>query len=155
VSAATGKTIAIVLSKNGGAFANPSVGATNATEIAAGWYYVDLSTTDTNTLGPLIVRGTAAGMDDAEPNPFEVVVADPTANQIRDAVLGGDFTAVGSVASHSLINVCRGLGTRNKVLWNSGSGWYDVYDEAGTSVVYHITPSTDPTAQPIIGVTPS
>lgn len=57
---ATGKTIAITISKNGAAFGNPSGGATNATEIANGWYYVDLSTTDTGTGGPLIVRGTEA-----------------------------------------------------------------------------------------------
>lgn len=66
VSAATGKTIAVTISKNGGAFGNPSAGATNATEIANGWYYVDLSTTDTGTTGPLIVRGTATGVDDVE-----------------------------------------------------------------------------------------
>lgn len=65
-SAATGKTIAVVISKNGAAFGNPSGGATNATEIANGWYYVDLSTTDTGTTGPLIVRGTNADIDDAE-----------------------------------------------------------------------------------------
>jgi hypothetical protein len=57
---ATGKTIAITISKNGAAFANPAAGATNATGIANGWYYVDLGTADTDTLGPLIVRGTEA-----------------------------------------------------------------------------------------------
>ena len=66
VSMATGKTIAVVISKNAAAFGNPSAGATNATEIANGWYYVDLSTTDTGTTGPLIVRGTATGVDDVE-----------------------------------------------------------------------------------------
>src|SRR5512146_1241285 len=66
VSAATVKTIAVVISKNGAAFGNPSAGATNATEIANGWYYVDLSTTDTGTLGPVIVRGTVATVDDVE-----------------------------------------------------------------------------------------
>jgi hypothetical protein len=66
VTAATGKTIAIVISKNGGAFGNPSGGVTNATEIANGWYYVDLSVTDTGTLGPLVIRGTVALVDDVE-----------------------------------------------------------------------------------------
>lgn len=66
VTAATGKTIAIVISKNGGAFGNPSGGATNATEVSAGWYYVDLSTTDTGTLGDLVVRGTEAAIDATE-----------------------------------------------------------------------------------------
>ncbi len=72
VSPATGKTVAITISKNGAAFGNPSAGATNATEISNGWYYVDLSTTDTGTLGPLAVRGTAASSDDAGAN-FRVV----------------------------------------------------------------------------------
>ncbi len=65
-TAATGKTLAIVLSKAGGAFANPNAGATNATEVSNGWYKVTLDTTDTATLGDLVVRGTASGCDDAE-----------------------------------------------------------------------------------------
>jgi hypothetical protein len=65
-TAATGKTVAVTISKDGAAFGNPSTGATNATERANGWYYVDLSTTDTNTLGDLVVRGTATGCDDSE-----------------------------------------------------------------------------------------
>jgi len=64
ISDATGKTIACTISKNGAAFGNPSGGATNATEIGNGWYYVDLSTTDTGTVGPLLVRGTATSTDD-------------------------------------------------------------------------------------------
>lgn len=63
ISPATGKTIAITLSQNGGAYANPSGGATNAVEIGNGSYYVDLTTTDTGTLGPLFVLGTASGVD--------------------------------------------------------------------------------------------
>lgn len=74
VSPATGKTVAITISKNGAAFGNPSGGATNATEIGSGWYYVDLSTTDTGTLGPLAVKGTATSSDDAGVN-FRVVDA--------------------------------------------------------------------------------
>lgn len=74
VSAATGKTVPVTISKNGAAFGNPSAGATNATEIASGWYYVDLSTTDTGTLGPLVVRGTCASCDDVGEN-FRVVDA--------------------------------------------------------------------------------
>lgn len=66
VSVATGKTLAIVISKNGGAFANPNAGATNATEVSNGWYKVTLDTTDTNTVGDLVVRGTAASCDDSE-----------------------------------------------------------------------------------------
>ena len=66
ITEATGKTVGVTISKNGGAFANPSAGVTNATEIGNGWYYVDLSTTDAATLGPLVVRGTATSCDNSE-----------------------------------------------------------------------------------------
>jgi len=65
-TAATGKTVAIKLSKDGGAFADPHAGATNATEVSSGWYKVALDQTDTATLGDLVVRGTAASCDDSE-----------------------------------------------------------------------------------------
>jgi hypothetical protein len=89
VTAATGKTIAITISKNKGAFGNPSAGATNATEIANGVYYVNLSTTDTGTLGPLILRGAVALVDD-------VIVH----YRVRQAT-NGDMTALPAVASGS------------------------------------------------------
>jgi len=40
ISDATGKTVAVTISKNGGAFGNPSAGATNATEIGNGWFQI-------------------------------------------------------------------------------------------------------------------
>lgn len=64
VTPATGKTIAITISKNGGAFGNPNAGATNATELSSGFYKVTLDTTDTGTAGPLAVRGAVATVDD-------------------------------------------------------------------------------------------
>jgi hypothetical protein len=66
VTAATGKTVAITISKAGGAFGNPNAGATNATEVSSGWYKVTMDTTDTGTLGDLVVRGTATACDDTE-----------------------------------------------------------------------------------------
>jgi hypothetical protein len=72
---ATGLTLAVTISKNGAAFGNPSAGATNATSIGNGWYYVDLSATDTGTLGPLLVRGTAATADNVDVPPLLVVDA--------------------------------------------------------------------------------
>jgi hypothetical protein len=65
-TAATGKTVAIQISKAGGAFANPSAGATTATEVSNGWYKYTGSTTDIGTLGDLVIRGTATGCDDSE-----------------------------------------------------------------------------------------
>ncbi len=63
VTPATGKTIAVTISKNGAAYGNPSGGATNATQIGSGSYYVDLSTIDTGTGGPLFVKGTEGTID--------------------------------------------------------------------------------------------
>lgn len=62
---ATGKTIAITISKNGGAFGNPNVGALNATEISSGFYKFTLDATDTGTKGPLAWRGAEATINDA------------------------------------------------------------------------------------------
>jgi hypothetical protein len=66
VTAAAGLTVAVVISKNGAAFGNPAAGATNATGISLGWYYVDLAAADFDTLGDLEVRGTEATIDPAE-----------------------------------------------------------------------------------------
>lgn len=63
ITPATGQTLAVTISKNGAGYGNPSAGATNATEIGSGSYYVDLSTTDTGTVGPLFVLFTATGVD--------------------------------------------------------------------------------------------
>lgn len=63
---ATGKSIAITISKNGAtSFSNPNVGATNASEMASGFYKFTLDTTDTGTLGPLAWRGAQADINDA------------------------------------------------------------------------------------------
>lgn len=64
VSEATSKSIAITISKAGGAFGNPSAGATTAAEITSGWYKFTLSTTDTDTLGIIAIRGAVATIDD-------------------------------------------------------------------------------------------
>lgn len=66
VSAATSKTVAITISKAGGAFGNPNAGASNATEISGGWYKFVLDTTDTGTLGDLVLVGTATACDTAD-----------------------------------------------------------------------------------------
>jgi hypothetical protein len=88
LSPATGKTIAITISKNGGAYANPS-GATNATEIGNGSYYIDLLAADTNTLGPLFVLGTSSGVD----NIVSIYNVGSIATQVWGNILDGGYTA--------------------------------------------------------------
>lgn len=82
---ASGKTIAVTISKNGAAYGNPSAGATNATEIGNGSYYVDLSTTDTGTQGPLLVYGTEGTIDPIKVPPF-LVGPVPVANYDNGSV---------------------------------------------------------------------
>ena len=73
---ATGKTIAIKISKAGGGFANPSAGATNATEVSNGWYFFALSAADISVLGDLAVYGAEATVDDVA---IDCQVIDPSA----------------------------------------------------------------------------
>lgn len=89
VTPATGKTIAITISKNGGAFGNPNAGATNATEISSGFYKFTLDTADTGTKGPVAWRGAVATIDDTG-DAYEVVNA-----------TNAGFTALPDVASGS------------------------------------------------------
>ena len=95
VSNATGVSIAVVISRNGAAFAAPSAGAVNATEIGSGWYYVDLSSADIATLGPLIVRGTAASVDDVE-LVYQVVDANSMGAAFLDAAVSSRSTYAGT-----------------------------------------------------------
>jgi hypothetical protein len=60
ISAKTGLTVTVTLSKAGAAFG--AAGGT-VTEVANGWYKIVLTTTDTNTLGDLVVHCTSTGAD--------------------------------------------------------------------------------------------
>jgi hypothetical protein len=75
---ATGKTPTVVISKNAGTFASPT-GVVS--EVANGFYNLQLSTTDTNTLGDLAYYITATGCD---PNWMT--------DQVRSVILGDPFT---------------------------------------------------------------
>lgn len=75
VSAKTGLSPTVTISKNGGAFASPS-GA--VTEIGSGWYKVAGNATDTNTLGPLLLHATGSGADPTDDR-YDVVAYDPQA----------------------------------------------------------------------------
>lgn len=129
VSAATGKTIAIVISKNGAAFANPSGGATNAVEIGNGWYYVDLTTTDTGTLGPVIVRGTSASVDDVE-IPYQVVDATNLGASNLDASVSSRSTYAGADTSGTTTLLTRIPGT---VAAQTGDSYARLGSPAGAS----------------------
>ncbi len=91
VSAKTGLSPTVTLSKNGASFASPS-GA--VTEVGSGWYKVAGNATDTNTLGPLVLHATGSGADPCDVV-FEVVAFDP-----QDSVRAG-LTALPNAAAEA------------------------------------------------------
>jgi len=84
VTEETGLTLDVELSKNGGTFANRN-SATAITHDANGWYKVELNTTDTDTLGRLIVKA----HDAANALPVWVEVMVMPAN-VWDSLYGAD-----------------------------------------------------------------
>lgn len=87
ITGKTGLTPTVTISKNGGGFAAPS-GAVS--EVGNGWYKVAGNSTDSDTLGPLILNAVASGADPCDEQ-FEVVSFDP-----QDAVRMG-LTAIPNV----------------------------------------------------------
>lgn len=121
ISVATGKTVAITISKNGGAFANPNAGATNATEVANGWYKVTLDTTDTGTVGDLVVRGTATSCDDTE-RVFGVVKAtNGGLTALPDTAVTTNASLLTSGTGTDQLSVASGRGKADTVYWNASA----------------------------------
>lgn len=117
VSEATGKTIAITISKNGGAFGNPNAGATNATEIANGWYKVTLDTTDTGTEGVLAIRGTAATIDDVGDRLLVVKATNGGWTALPDTAVSANASLLTSGTGTAQLSVSSG-----QVILQSGTG---------------------------------
>ena len=129
VSPATGKTIAITISKNGAAFGNPSAGATNATAIANGWYYVDLSTTDTATLGPLVVKGAEGTIDEVGEN---LRVVDPVSAGFDGALADPSQATPSATPSWKVALMAVYSAIRNKTTVSATEKAF--YNDAGTLV---------------------
>ena len=85
----TGLTPTVTLSKSGGPFASC---AGTVSEIANGWYKVAGNATDTNTLGPLILRATGTGADPVDML-FDVVAFDPQTAYLVSSDISGLATA--------------------------------------------------------------
>lgn len=154
VSPATGKTLACVISKNGASFANPHAGATNATEIGSGWYYVDLDTTDTATKGPLQVRATASGVDDVEPEAYEVMSAHNAGfDGVPDVAAGASSGLPLSVDSSGRVDVLKVNGTSQTArdlgatLGAAGAGLTAIPTVAHVTLVDTLTTYTSNTPQ--------
>lgn len=109
ISAKTGATVTVTLSKAGGAYGAAS-GA--VAEVANGLYKTAGNATDTGTLGALWLHATATGCDAADVK-FEVVAVD---NQSASAFVSGvNVSAINSVATTSVTAVNPNLGTTQPI----------------------------------------
>jgi len=127
ITPAVGKTIAITISKDGNAYGNPSAGATNAQQIGNGSYYVDLSTDDTDNIGPLFILGTNADIDNVNalyqvvnPNNAGFVgVPDAVAGASNGLLISGSNTGPMSITGGVTFSNAGGDGL---ILQGTGSG---------------------------------
>ncbi len=90
-----GLTPTVTLSKNGAAFAAMSGAA--ATDRSNGWYSVPLDATDTNTLGDLALRATAAGA-----NTTSVIAGEVVRGSWNDFVVDNGTAQAGGAATITL-----------------------------------------------------
>jgi hypothetical protein len=130
VTPATLKTVAITISKNGAAFANPSAGAANATETGQGWYYYDFSTTDCGTLGPMVGLGTCSGCDNAD-QAYQIV---PATNRGMTALPTTPLTTNGSL-------ITSGTGTDQLKVTGGGASinWAAIVNPTATVALTNTT----------------
>jgi hypothetical protein len=99
----------------------------------------------TLNIAPSLFEGTNIGNN----QDMTMRIAHPatTLEEIADAILKRDFSAISGEAAYSLLNAARML--RNK--WDTASSTLTVRKEDGTTTAWTRTLTTDPTAQPITG----
>lgn len=96
ISGATGLTVTVTLSKDGGTFA-AAVGS--VVEIGSGWYYLDADEDDIDTLGDLVLHATAGS---ADPTDVQYSVIDGLVNlgpEQHTTIFGNISGSVGSVTN--------------------------------------------------------
>jgi|SRR5215471_19935680 len=170
ISALTGASPSVNLSKSGGAFA--AAGGT-VTEISSGWYKVALTTTDTNTVGDLAYHITAASGDptDFSDQVSATILGDSVTvgtnndktgyaltsgerTSVADALLDRDMSTGTDSGSPSVRTVRQALRfNRNKV--SVAAGTMTVTKEDDSTASWTATLTTDAAALPIITVDPA
>ena len=151
VTAETALTISqadIRLSKNGGAYAQTN-NATGASHMENGWYGVPLDTTDTNTLGSLVVAVNESGACPAWRN-FMVVPANVwdslfgadklqvhadeiTAGLITAAAIATDAIDADAIAANAVTEIQNGLATASALATVDGIV-DDILVDTGTTI---------------------
>lgn len=142
LTAATGKTIAVTLSKNGAAFGNPAAGATNATEIGNGSYYVDVPPGDKASVGPLIVRGTEGTIDPVKLH-FDVVSDIEAVKTVVDAIKVKTDDLLSAADWAKLLANVEGAFTFTPPVSYPGTGALLLKNKAGNTTLLTITLTFD------------
>ena len=167
---ATGKTLTITLSKNGGSFNSISP---TVTDRGNGWYNLALTTSHTDTLGDIALHIEAADCDPSDLKHFVVPATSGLRDvhaktiedgaittvkidsdvflEIADAILKRDFSAITGESSRSLLNAARFL--RNK--WSVSSGTLTVTKENDSTTAWTAAVTGTAGADPVTGVDPS
>lgn len=166
VTAETGATVAVTISKNGGAF----VSSTNSvSEIASGFYKVTLTATETGTDGPLIIVATGIGCATwreiqqvssgipADASGSDISVSSTTANTIADHVLRRTSN---NVEASSDGDTEDGKSLYGVVAWETHKvatvgNTITVYESDGSTSLQAKTVTRDSSAEPITSATPT
>ena len=157
IAGKTGLTLAVELCKDNESSFTTITATASATEVANGWYNIDLTTSNnhTNILGDLIVRATATGADSAER--LLTVVAN---------IESDTYTTVGTmettlVAEHGLLqngidNIEGGIlriqtSLVDQVIASSGDNWIKVLVivNDGLGALFDPADIVDPSGSPV------
>lgn len=158
----TGKagTVDVYISKSGGAFAATT---NSVTEIGRGWYYVALTTTEVDTLGPLILEAEVAGanvyrevhrvMHSAADAIMVDNDADALADLIADHVLRRNLDNVEASTDGDTQDLQSLYGAIATLVndWAVSSNIMTIYETDGTTSIGTRTLTPSASADPIIG----
>jgi hypothetical protein len=130
---ATGKTVTVTLSKNGGLF-GAAAGA--VTEVANGWYSLAGNATDRSTLGPLVLHATATGCDPYDPPAWDIITVDPFAAQFGITALPtAAANTTGGLSSDVLLGGTASAGTTNSITLAGGVATDNFYKYALVRII--------------------
>lgn len=138
----TGLTPTITVSKDGGAFAS----ATNsAAEIANGWYSITLTTAETNTVGPIILKATGSGANDWLDihDVYEDALTDVEVNRIIDMLYRRSLANVEASSDGEALDTDSLLGAILTTLNSSVSGSTLTINKTDTTALGTLTLTVD------------
>lgn len=151
----TGKSPTVTISKNGGAFASTT---NSAAELSGGWYAVTLTTTETNTLGELVVEASDTGTD-VYRTIYQVLAAPSTSiiitqaqhdaiadNVLRRLASNVEASSDGDTPGQkSLLGVILKITGRTRI----AAAKMETYKNDETTLFFDQNVTTDPAADPI------